>query len=236
MAAGSARAASNVDADDRGEGGDGHRASHVARGTPRARLLSSDALSRDDVERNNAPVEILNSQTPAGLPPHELKLKIGMPLMLLRNLDPANGMCTGTRFILKRVVSRDLLECEMRDERGEVKSVWVPRIKLMPKDGVYPYRWTRTQFPVRPAFAMTINKSQGQTIRGRVGLYLPEPVFSHGQLYVGASRVTDEANLSVCIPANRRNNPSGEHLAPGMEPSAPGAGKVVVNIVYDEVL
>ena len=138
-------------------------------------------------------------------------------------------MCNGKRFILRRVVLRDLLECEMRDERGEVKSVWVPRIKLTPKDDLHPYRWTRTQFPVRPAFAMTINKSQGQTIRGRVGLYLPEPVFSHGQLYVGASRVTDEANLRLCIP-------SGEHLAPGMEPSAPGAGKVVVNVVYDAVL
>ena len=37
VAAGSARAARDVDADDRGEGGDGHRASHAARGTPRAR-------------------------------------------------------------------------------------------------------------------------------------------------------------------------------------------------------
>ena len=82
-----------------------------------------------------------------------------MPLMLLRNLDPANGMCNGTIFTLKRVVSRDLLECELRDERGAVKKVWVPRIKLTPKDDLHPYHWTRTQFPVRPAFAMTINKS-----------------------------------------------------------------------------
>ncbi|EEH50877.1 uncharacterized protein MICPUCDRAFT_9667, partial [Micromonas pusilla CCMP1545] len=52
-----------------------------------------------------------------------------------------------------------------------------------------PSRWTRRKFPVRPAFAMTVNKSQGQTIRGRVGVLLPEPVFSHGQMHVAASRV-----------------------------------------------
>ena len=52
------------------------------------RLLSSDALSRDDAERNNVPVEILNDQTPAGLPPHELKIKGGMPLMLAAKSRP----------------------------------------------------------------------------------------------------------------------------------------------------
>ena len=35
---------------------------------------------------------------------------------------------------------------------------------------------------------MTINKAQGQTLQ-RVGVYLPDPCFTHGQLYVAASRV-----------------------------------------------
>ena len=75
----------------------------------------------------------------------------------------------------------------------------VPRIPLEPKDSDYPFRWTRRQFPIRPAFAMTINKSQGQTIRGRVGVFLPEPVFSHGQLYVVASRVVHPDNIRFCV-------------------------------------
>ena len=52
----------------------------------------------------------------------------------------------------------------------------------------------REQFPVIPAFCITINKSRGQTLN-RVGIYLPDHCFTHGQLYVAMSRVTDEKNL-----------------------------------------
>ena len=46
---------------------------------------------------------------------------------------------------------------------------------------------------------MTINKSQGQTLR-RVGVYLPKPVFSHGQLYVALSRVGEEDAVRLLVP------------------------------------
>jgi ATP-dependent exoDNAse (exonuclease V) alpha subunit len=45
---------------------------------------------------------------------------------------------------------------------------------------------------------MTINKSQGQTL-GCVGLYLPRPVFMHGQLYVALSRVKTRSGLKILI-------------------------------------
>ena len=55
----------------------------------------------------------------------------------------------------------------------------------------------RYQFPVRHAWAMTINKSQGQTFAQKVGVFLPQPVFAHGQLYVALSRASGFAGVRV---------------------------------------
>jgi hypothetical protein len=57
-------------------------------------------LAIDD-PHNYYPLEFLNTLTPNGLPPHVLKLKIRCPVILLRNLDPANGLCNGTRPLVR---------------------------------------------------------------------------------------------------------------------------------------
>ncbi|GMF57318.1 unnamed protein product [Phytophthora fragariaefolia] len=62
----------------------------------------------------------------------------------------------------------------------------------------FPLRLRRKQFPVVPAFAMTINKAQGQTVQN-LGLYLATPCFSHGQLYVALSRVTSRSKFKALI-------------------------------------
>ena len=54
----------------------------------------------------------------------------------------------------------------------------------------------RKQYPLRLAYAMTVNRSQGQTL-DHVCLDLRAPPFSHGQLYVALSRVRKKGNLII---------------------------------------
>jgi ATP-dependent DNA helicase PIF1 len=54
-----------------------------------------------DDPHNYYPEEFLNTLTPNGLPPHVLKPKIGYPVILLRNIDPANGLCNGIKLIIR---------------------------------------------------------------------------------------------------------------------------------------
>ncbi|KAI5408976.1 hypothetical protein KIW84_054703 [Lathyrus oleraceus] len=76
------------------------------------------------------------------------------------------------------------------------KRAFLPRIKLKTTDGAgLPFVLIRKQFPVKLSFAITINKSQGQTIPN-FGIYLPRHVFSHGQLYVALSKVKKEIFMS----------------------------------------
>ena len=80
----------------------------------------------------------------------------------------------------------------------------LPRLLFRHKaDSKLPVEFTRKQFPIRVCFAMTIMKSQGQTFSGKVGLFLPADVFSHGQLYVGLSRCTDMKNFKFCFNTRR---------------------------------
>lgn len=164
------------------------------------------------------PTEYLNSIDIPNLPPHELNLKIGAPVILLRNLDPSAGMCNGTRMRVVRCGGR-VIECEILTGKHAGQIVFVPRIPMSPSSSAeLPFDFQRTQFPLRLAFAITINKSQGQTL-DHVGLALDQPVFSHGQLYVALSRVTNHANLHLIVPNT---------------PEAHQEGRLT-NIVYREV-
>ena len=161
------------------------------------------------------PAEFLNSLTASGLPLSRLCLKRGCPLMLLRNLKVKDGLCNGTRLQLLEMTNR-LLHCRIFGGTHDGKEVLIPRITLEPSNEALPIKLQRRQFPVRLAFSMTINKSQGQSLQF-MGLDLRTLVFSHGQLYVALSRCTSASNIKVLFPSTEN-------------------GTKTLNIVYPEVL
>lgn len=81
----------------------------------------------------------------------------------------------------------------------------IPRIPMIPTN--LPFEFKRLQFPVLMCFAMTINKSQGQTFKV-IGVDLRSEVFSHGQLYVGLSRIGSAKDQTILIhdESNRTRN------------------------------
>ena len=81
---------------------------------------------------------------------------------------------------------------------------FIPRITLTRSQGLS-FEFHRCQFPVHLAFAMTINKSQGQSL-GTVGLNLCQPVFAHGQLYVALSRGTTWHRIKILLEGNITQN------------------------------
>ncbi|GFW26037.1 ATP-dependent DNA helicase [Trichonephila clavipes] len=104
----------------------------------------------------NETVKFFNSLNILGTPPHNLRLKIGALVILLRNLNPPR-LCNGTRLVIKRIAG-NLLEATILIVRFKSEIVLLPRIPLIPSESPIPFK--RLQFQIRLAFAMTINKSQ----------------------------------------------------------------------------
>ena len=133
------------------------------------------------------------------------------------NIDPHNGNCNGVKYVINNLLER-VIKVTSVNLLNSVTKLLVRRI--INSDATLPFSIRRRQFPIRPAFAMTANKSQGQTI-ATVGIYLGRDFLSHGQLYVALSRCGSRGKIRIL---SRVESKQGYQ------------GKVMQNCVFTEVL
>ncbi|XP_049370761.1 uncharacterized protein LOC125835697 [Solanum verrucosum] len=176
----------------------------------------------ETIEPNDQPQfeDFLHTLNVPGLPPYRLMLKQNCPVILLRNLNPSEGLCNGTRLVCCDFKTH-VISCKIASGDFKDKHVFIPRIPLLSsEDEKIPIPFKRTQFPIRLCFAMTINKAQGQTL-DYVGIYLREPVFSHGQLYVALSRAKSSNCIKILIRPPTADNDDDHSTC---------------NVVYNEII
>ena len=139
--------------------------------------------------------------------------------MLLRNIAPTAGHCNGTKYVI-RSSGRNVIRMQAISGPAIGEIIALPRIKFITNLHETEIRFTRVQFPIRPCFAITAHKSQGQSL-DKVGISLMTESFTHGQLYVALSRSTSPNGIKIIRP----NKEDGE-----------GFKTTNQNIVYEELL
>ena len=179
-------------------------------------VYSADSTVDKDIQ-HRFQTDYLNTLNASGIPPHKLHLKENCIVMLTRNLNKIRGLCNGTKLLVLEIKQR-LLRCKILGGDHGGREVLIPRILLRPQDTRQPCEWQRLQFPLKVAYAMTISKSQGQSL-DRAGIYLWSPVFTHGQLYVASSRTGSPDSTIYAV-----RSPDG------MDPF------ITKNIVFREIL
>ncbi|XP_020963488.1 uncharacterized protein LOC107607299 [Arachis ipaensis] len=111
--------------------------------------LSFDSICRSDcqygIDTDWLTTEFLNQITCSGIPKHALKLKKGVPIILLWNIDQANGFCNETRLIVQDL-GENIIGAEIVSESNIGGKVFIPRMNLIPSDPGIPFKFQRNSF------------------------------------------------------------------------------------------
>jgi ATP-dependent exoDNAse (exonuclease V) alpha subunit len=151
-----------------------------------------------------------------GAPDHRIVLKKNDICFVMRTLNRKEKLSNNSRVIIKEIYKYSILVTTIS---SNPKNFLIPRIKFRVKLRFGGFVLIRTQFPLRLAYAMTKNKSQGQSIPYTLN-DIRNPPFSHGHLYVSMSRATDVDQVRFFC--------NEEQIVEG--------SIVVENVVYDEML
>jgi hypothetical protein len=194
-------------------------------------LLSKDEFNEVDdphgyLQQNLTP-DMLNSINANSIPLHSLNLKVNDVCLVLRPLmcdDIATNMRVQileiSEFLIRALILTDNIN----------RTILIPRIRFKFRFSYGSFEMLRTQFPLRLAYSMTINKAQGQTLQN-VLFDCRKPPFSHGHTYVAMSRVRDVNNIKLFISDDQKHTITSEDstIPDKIVPKIP-------NIVYQHVI
>ena len=152
----------------------------------------------DDDDARAFPTEFLNSLHLSGMADHELRLKVNSVVILLRNIDLHSGHSNGSRYFVKEL-GKFRLTLEKLEPKGDGNDILIlPRMPMSSTSTTkLPFVLNRLQFPIKVAFAITVNRSQSQSFGDKLGLILPKSIWVHGQLYVMFSRTGNSRNIYI---------------------------------------
>jgi len=143
----------------------------------------------DCSDRDAFPADYVQSLAMKGAPPWLLQFKPGAKYMCIRNIDPARGLINGTMLKLLSV-GRNVIQVQILTGKsaGSCDALLRSMFTITPEGSGLPFTILRSQFPIIPAYCLSVHKAQGQTLR-KVGIVFESDPFTHGQLYVALSRV-----------------------------------------------
>jgi ATP-dependent DNA helicase PIF1 len=110
--------------------------------------------TEDSVHYSQAFFNLLN---PPGFSLNNLQLKVVVPVILLRNLNPPK-LCNGTGLQIK-VMYDNIIKASILTEPAAGEIALISCIPMIPTD--LPFQFKILQFSIKVSFAITINKAQG---------------------------------------------------------------------------